>query len=109
MPSETVLSSVKAAATLILEDWNLRASRGATILAEMAGYGASGDAYHITQPLEDGSGAAQAMQAALDKAGWQPQDVDYINAHGTSTPLNDRMETKAIKSRFRRGRRQDCR
>jgi 3-oxoacyl-[acyl-carrier-protein] synthase II len=87
-------------ATLILEELEFARNRGAVILAEIAGYGASGDAYHITQPLEDGSGAAQAMQAALDKAGWQPAEVDYINAHGTSTPLNDRMETKAIKSVF---------
>jgi 3-oxoacyl-[acyl-carrier-protein] synthase II len=75
-------------------------ARGATILAEMAAYGASGDAFHITQPLEDGSGAAQAMREALIKAGWKPEEVDYINAHGTSTPLNDKMETKAIKTVF---------
>ncbi len=87
-------------ATLILEELEFARSRGATILAEIASYGASGDAYHITQPLEDGSGAAQAMRAALNKAGWQPAEVDYINAHGTSTPLNDRMETKAIKAVF---------
>ena len=87
-------------AALILEDLAYARGRGATILAEVASYGASGDAYHITQPREDGSGAAQAMQAAMDKAGWQPQDVDYINAHGTSTQLNDAMETRAIKSVF---------
>jgi 3-oxoacyl-[acyl-carrier-protein] synthase II len=87
-------------ATLILEELNFAKARGAVILAEIAGYGASGDAYHITQPLEDGSGAAQAMQAALRKAGWQPGEVDYINAHGTSTPLNDKMETRAIKAVF---------
>ena len=79
---------------------NFARSAGRVILAEIAGYGASGDAYHITQPLEDGSGAAQAMQAALQKAGWKPEEVDYINAHGTSTPLNDKMETKAIKTVF---------
>jgi 3-oxoacyl-[acyl-carrier-protein] synthase II len=90
----------EGAAILILEDLDYALSRGATILAEMAGYGASGDAYHITQPLEDGSGAAQAMREALDKAGWKPEEVDYINAHGTSTPLNDKMETKAIKAVF---------
>ena len=73
---------------------------GPTILAEMAAYGASGDAFHMTQPCEDGEGAARAMQAALQKAGWQPEEVDYINAHGTSTPLNDKMETRAIKTVF---------
>jgi 3-oxoacyl-[acyl-carrier-protein] synthase II len=90
----------EGAAALILEDLNYAKGRGATILAEVAAYGASGDAYHITQPREDGSGAAQAMQSALDKAGWSPEDVDYINAHGTSTQLNDKMETKAIKTVF---------
>ncbi len=87
-------------ATLILEELEFAKNRGAIILAEMAGYGASGDAYHITQPVESGEGAARAMQIALHKAGWQPQDVGYINAHGTSTPLNDKMETAAIKSVF---------
>jgi 3-oxoacyl-[acyl-carrier-protein] synthase II len=90
----------EGAATLILEDLDFAKARGATILGEIAGYGASGDAFHITQPLEDGSGAVQAMQAALKKAGWKPEDVNYINAHGTSTPLNDKMETKAIKTVF---------
>jgi 3-oxoacyl-[acyl-carrier-protein] synthase II len=90
----------EGAATLILEELSFARKRGARILAEVAAYGASGDAYHITQPLEDGSGAAQAMSAALVKAGWQPGEVNYINAHGTSTPLNDRMETKAIKTVF---------
>jgi 3-oxoacyl-[acyl-carrier-protein] synthase II len=90
----------EGAAALILEDLNYAKERGATIFAEVAAYGASGDAYHITQPREDGSGAAQAMQSALDKAGWRPEDVDYINAHGTSTQLNDKMETKAIKTVF---------
>lgn len=90
----------EGSAILVLEDLEYARARGATILAEMAGYGASGDAYHITQPLEDGSGAAQAMEEALAKAGWQPQEVDYVNAHGTSTPLNDKMETRAIKTVF---------
>jgi 3-oxoacyl-[acyl-carrier-protein] synthase II len=90
----------EGAAILILEDLEYARARGATILAEMAAYGASGDAFHITQPLEDGSGAAQAMREALIKAGWKPEEVDYINAHGTSTPLNDKMETKAIKTVF---------
>jgi 3-oxoacyl-[acyl-carrier-protein] synthase II len=90
----------EGAAVLILEDLDYAKARGAKILAEMAAYGASGDAYHITQPREDGAGAAQAMWKALQQAGWQPEEVDYINAHGTSTPLNDKMETKAIKSVF---------
>jgi 3-oxoacyl-[acyl-carrier-protein] synthase II len=90
----------EGAAVLILEDLDYARSRGADILAEMAAYGASGDAYHITQPREDGTGAAQAIWKALQQAGWQPGEVDYINAHGTSTPLNDKMETRAIKSVF---------
>ena len=90
----------EGAAVLVLEELEYALSRGAPILAEVAGYGASGDAYHITQPLEDGSGAAQAMQEVLARAGWAPEEVDYINAHGTSTPLNDKMETKAIKAVF---------
>jgi 3-oxoacyl-[acyl-carrier-protein] synthase II len=90
----------EGAAILILEDLEFARARGAHILAEVAGYGASGDAFHMTQPSEHGEGAARAMHAALDKAGWQPQDVNYINAHGTSTPLNDKMETEAIKTVF---------
>jgi 3-oxoacyl-[acyl-carrier-protein] synthase II len=74
--------------------------QGAPILAEMGGYGASGDAFHITQPTESGEGAARAMMSALKSADWQPEEVGYINAHGTSTPLNDTMETKAIKTVF---------
>ncbi|HSW57416.1 MAG TPA: beta-ketoacyl-ACP synthase II [Dehalococcoidales bacterium] len=87
-------------AALILEELEYARNRGAVILAEMASYGASGDAFHVTQPLEDGEGASRAMQIALHKAGWQPQEVDYINAHGTSTSLNDKMETTAIKRVF---------
>ncbi|HEX7475118.1 MAG TPA: beta-ketoacyl-ACP synthase II [Dehalococcoidales bacterium] len=90
----------EGAATLILEDLEFARARGATILAEVAGYGASGDAFHMTQPSEHGEGAARAIRAALHKAGWQPDDVNYINAHGTSTPLNDKMETEAIKTVF---------
>jgi len=90
----------EGAAVLILEDLDYAKARGAKIMAEIAAYGASGDAYHITQPREDGTGAAQAMWKALQQAGWRPEEVDYINAHGTSTPLNDKMETRAIKSVF---------
>ncbi|MDD5702599.1 MAG: beta-ketoacyl-ACP synthase II, partial [Dehalococcoidales bacterium] len=90
----------EGAAALVLEDLDFALDRGATILAEVAAYGASGDAFHMTQPAEDGEGAVRAMQSALQKAGWQPEEVDYINAHGTSTPLNDKMETTAIKTVF---------
>jgi 3-oxoacyl-[acyl-carrier-protein] synthase II len=90
----------EGAASLILEDLEFAKARGATILAEMAAYGASADAYHMTAPAEGGEGAARAMRIALRKAGWQPSDVSYINAHGTSTPLNDKMETVAIKTVF---------
>ncbi len=85
---------------LVLEELEYAKKRGAKILAEMLAYGASADAYHITAPLETGEGAATAVQRALDKASVKPEEVDYINAHGTSTMLNDRMETKAIKLVF---------
>ena len=74
--------------------------RGAVILAEVAGYGMSGDAYHITLPSEDGSGGFRVMQNALEDAGVAPEQVGYINAHGTSTQPNDRLETMAIKRLF---------
>ena len=90
----------EGAAVLILEELNYARARGATILAEVSAYGASGDAFHMTQPSESGEGAARALQMALRKAGWRPEEVDYINAHGTSTPLNDKMETRAIKTVF---------
>ena len=90
----------EGAGILILESLTHARKRGANILAEIIGYGASGDAYHVTQPLENGEGAAKAMQMALNKAGLSPTEIDYINAHGTSTPLNDKMETRAIKSVF---------
>ncbi|RLC93747.1 MAG: beta-ketoacyl-[acyl-carrier-protein] synthase II [Chloroflexi bacterium] len=87
-------------AVLVLESLRYALKRGAHILAEVLGYGATSDAYHITQPASGGEGGAKAMQMALKKAGISPEEVDYINAHGTSTPLNDRAETMAIKSVF---------
>ncbi len=90
----------EGACALILEQLSSAQERGANILAEIIGYGASSDAYHITQPIEDGKGAARAMQIALDKAGLKTTEIDYINAHGTSTQLNDKMETRAIKTVF---------
>jgi 3-oxoacyl-(acyl-carrier-protein) synthase len=90
----------EGAAVLILEDYERAAARGATMLAEVIGYGTNNDAYHITAPSENGAGAAICMRTALNDAGLAPQDIDYINAHGTSTPLNDPSETAAIKTIF---------
>jgi 3-oxoacyl-[acyl-carrier-protein] synthase II len=90
----------EGAGVLILENLSFAQRRGAKILAEIIAYGATGDAYHITAPIESGEGAAKAMQMALDKAGLKPPEIDYINAHGTSTQLNDKMETKALKTVF---------
>jgi 3-oxoacyl-[acyl-carrier-protein] synthase II len=90
----------EGAGAVILETREHAEKRGAPILAEVAGYGASADAFHVTQPDPDGAGAALAMRAALNDARANPDDVDYINAHGTSTPYNDRVETVAIKSAF---------
>jgi 3-oxoacyl-[acyl-carrier-protein] synthase II len=91
----------EGAGTLILEELDSAQKRGAKILAEIIGYGASSDAYHIITPPEGGSGAALAMARALKKAQIEPREVDYINAHGTSTILNDKTETEAIKEVFR--------
>ncbi len=90
----------EGAGILILEELEHAKARGARILAEVAGFGASGDAFHMTAPPENGEGAALAMSSALREAGMAPQDVDCINAHGTSTQLNDLCETRAIKTVF---------
>jgi 3-oxoacyl-[acyl-carrier-protein] synthase II len=90
----------EAAGILILESLDHARGRGARIYAEISGYGATADAYHITAPSEGGEGAARAMRMAISRAGLQPVDIGYINAHGTSTPHNDRTESQAIKSVF---------
>lgn len=87
----------EGAGCLVLESLTHAQKRGATILAEVAGYGATGDAYHITSPAPEGDAAARAILGAITDAGLTPADVDYINAHGTSTPLNEKYETIAIK------------
>lgn len=90
----------EGAGLLVLEEAEHAARRGARILAEMAGWGATCDANHLTAPHPEGRGAAQAMRAALALAGMKPEEVDYVNAHGTSTPINDPVETLAIKTAF---------
>jgi len=90
----------EGAGIVILEELEMAKRRGATIYAEMVGYGMSGDAYHMTAPSEDGDGAVRVMTAAIQSGGIRPDQVDYINAHGTSTPHNDRIETTAIKRTF---------
>ena len=90
----------EGAGVVVLEELEHAKARGAHIYAELVGYGATGDAYHITSPAEDGSGAAKAMELAMEEAGIAPSEVQYINAHGTGTHHNDLFETKAIKKAF---------
>jgi len=90
----------EGSAILVLEAEDHAKARGATILAEIAGYGATSDAFHVTQPDENGRGAAAAMRLALERAGLRPDEIDYVNAHGTSTPMNDKLETLALKKVF---------
>ncbi|MCP4708081.1 MAG: beta-ketoacyl-[acyl-carrier-protein] synthase II, partial [Planctomycetes bacterium] len=90
----------EGAGVVILEELNHALNRNANIMAEIIGYGATGDAYHITSPAPGGEGAARAIKMALGHAGISPESVDYINAHGTSTLLNDKFETEAFKSVF---------
>src|SRR5713226_1104421 len=90
----------EGSAMMILEDLDFARARGARILAELVGYAATGDAYHVTEPAPEGAGLVRAMRRALQKAGLRPDQIDYINAHGTSTPYNDRTETQAIKTCF---------
>ncbi|MBE6070878.1 MAG: beta-ketoacyl-[acyl-carrier-protein] synthase II [Clostridium butyricum] len=90
----------EGAGVIVLESLEHAEARGANIIAEIVGYGSTCDAYHITSPAPDGSGAAKAMKQAIDEAGIKPEDVSYINAHGTSTSLNDQFETIAIKAVF---------
>jgi 3-oxoacyl-[acyl-carrier-protein] synthase II len=90
----------EGAGVIILEELEFARRRGATIYAELVGYGMSADAFHITAPSEDGDGGMRVIQAALKQAGVEPSAVDYVNAHGTSTPYNDKLETLAIKRVF---------
>jgi 3-oxoacyl-[acyl-carrier-protein] synthase II len=90
----------EGAGILLLEEYEHAKRRGAKIYAEVVGYGATADAYHITSPSPDGYGGAMSMKNAMKEAGIGPKDISYINAHGTSTPINDKLETVAMKLAF---------
>lgn len=90
----------EGAGVLVLEEWERAVARGADIVAEVSGVGMTADAYHMTQPDNEGNGSREAMRLAVASAGLQPADIGYINAHGTSTPFNDKIETKAIRDLF---------
>ncbi|TAH69543.1 MAG: beta-ketoacyl-[acyl-carrier-protein] synthase II [Anaerolineaceae bacterium] len=90
----------EGAGILLLEEYEHAKKRGAKIYAEIVGYGATGDAYHITAPSPDGRGGAMSMKNAMNEAGIRPKDISYVNAHGTSTPINDKLETMAMKTAF---------
>ena len=90
----------EGAGILLLEEYEHAKNRGAKIYAEIVGYGATGDAYHITSPSPDGYGGAMSMKNAMKEAGITPKEISYVNAHGTSTPINDRLETLAMKTAF---------